>query len=179
MSILDLVSKAVGDVVDRGKKEVDQFVKIQKIDSQIDDLEKNISKFRGQIQQTKVTIGKNAMEMLCAGTLVSLELSARLEKIDGIQQQISLREAEITQKKTEIENIRSEDKVDKIPSPAAEQASPQQAPGRFCPQCGVPVQSGAFCAKCGSKLALGPVNVIYLQVLSACPSNKKLRVLSG
>jgi len=153
MSILDRVSKAVGDVVDRGKKEVDQFVKIQKINSQIDDLENNISKFKGQIQQAKVTIGENAIEMLRAGTLISPELSALLEKINGIQQQISSLEAEITQKKTEIESIRSEDKADKAQSPAAAPAEPQQAAGRFCPQCGVPVQSGEFCAQCGSKLA--------------------------
>ncbi len=31
MSILDRVTKAVGDAVDRGKREVDQFVRIQKI----------------------------------------------------------------------------------------------------------------------------------------------------
>ena len=154
MSILDRVSKAVGDVVDRGKKEVDQFVKIQKINNQIGDLEQNISKFKGQIQQTKATIGDIAIEMLRAGTLVSPELSALLEKIIGIEQQISSLEAEITQKKTEIESIRSEDKSNKVQSPAAEPAAPQsqQAAGRFCPQCGVPVQSGEFCAQCGSKL---------------------------
>jgi chromosome segregation ATPase len=150
MSILDRVSKAVGDVVDRGKKEVDQFIKIQKINSQIGDLEKEISKFKGQIQQTKVTIGDTALEMLRAGTLVSPELSALLEKITGIQQQISPLEAEIIQKKSEIESIRSEEKETKAPSPEAEPVTPSP---QLCPQCGAPAHSGAFCAQCGSKLA--------------------------
>jgi len=49
LSILDRVTKAVGDVVDRGKKEVDQFVRIQKINGQIGHLEKNIGEYNGQI----------------------------------------------------------------------------------------------------------------------------------
>ena len=69
MSILDRVTKAVGDVVDRGKKEVDQFVRIQKINGQIGDLEKNIGESNGQIQQIKVKIGERAIDMLQAGTL--------------------------------------------------------------------------------------------------------------
>jgi len=156
MSILDRVTKAVGDVVDRGKKEVDQFVRIQKINSQIGDLEKNIEESTGQIQQTKVKIGEMAIEMLRAGTLASQEMNALLAQITGIQQQIASRETEISQKKAEIESIKSEDKAAKAPGPAAEVPPVPPSPpaaSRFCPQCGAPAGSGTFCAQCGSKLA--------------------------
>jgi division protein CdvB (Snf7/Vps24/ESCRT-III family) len=156
MSILDRVTKAVGDVVDRGKKEVDQFVRIQKINSQIGDLEKSIGASRSQIQQAKLKIGEMAIEMLRAGTLASQEMNAFLEQITGIQQQIASRETEISQKRAEIESIKSEDRAAKAPGPVVEEppAPPSQpAASRFCPQCGVPAGSGTFCAQCGSKLA--------------------------
>jgi hypothetical protein len=155
MSILDRVSKAVGDAVDRGKKEVDHFVRIQKINSQIGDLQKSIGESNGQIQQTKLLIGEIAIEMLRAGTLVSEEINSLLEKIAGIQQQISSLEVEIVQKKTEIESIRSEGKAAKEPGSAAEETAappPDEIASRFCAQCGAPASSGAFCSRCGSKL---------------------------
>jgi hypothetical protein len=158
MSILDRVSKAVGDVVDRGKKEVDQFVKIQKINSQIGDTEKNINQSKGQIQQVKLKISDMAIEMLRAGTLTSQEMQSHLDQINQIQQQIASMQAEIDLKRAEIENIKSDNKVPASPSPAAEEpAAPplppqEEAANRFCPQCGAPTRSGSFCAQCGSKL---------------------------
>jgi len=117
MSIFDRVTKAVGDVVDRGKKEVDQFVRIQKINGQIGDLEKNIGESNGQIQQIKVKIGERAIDMLHAGTLASPEMKALLEQVSGIQQQVASSEAEITQKRAEIERIKAEAKPAAPPSP--------------------------------------------------------------
>jgi hypothetical protein len=43
MSFFDRVTKAVGDVVDKGKKDVDQFMKIQKINGEIGGMEKKIA----------------------------------------------------------------------------------------------------------------------------------------
>jgi chromosome segregation ATPase len=160
MSILDRVTKAVGDVVDRGKKEVDQFVRIQKINSQIGDLDRKISESKDQIQQTQLKIGEMAIEMLRAGTLASQEMKALLDQITGIEQQIASVAAEISQKRAEIESIKSDDKAAKAPGPAAEepaappsQPAAQPAADRACPQCGAPAGSGAFCGQCGSKLA--------------------------
>lgn len=159
MSILDRVSKAVGDVVDRGKKEVDHFVRIQKINGQIGDLEKNIAESKGQIQQTKLKIGEMATEMLRAGTIASPEMKALLDQITGVEQQIVSVEAEINQKRAEIETLKSEAKAAVAPGPAAAEppAPPVQMdskpPSRFCLNCGAPVASGAFCGQCGSKLA--------------------------
>jgi predicted nucleic acid-binding Zn-ribbon protein len=160
MSILDRVTKAVGDVVDRGKKEVDQFVRIQKINGQIGDLERNIVDSGDQIRQRKQKIGEMAVEMLRAGTLASPEMKAVLDEITAIEQNIASVEADIKTKRAEIENIRAEDKAAKEPGPDV--GVPVQEPPlpdtgtaerRFCSRCGAPVGTGLFCAQCGSKLA--------------------------
>jgi hypothetical protein len=174
MSILDRVTKAVGDVVDRGKKEVDQFVRIQRINSQIGDLEKSTRDCSGQIQQIKVKIGEMAIEMLQTGTLSSPEMKGLLDQITGIQQQIASLEAEINQKKAEIECIKAEGKsptptprspafADSAvpppppPSPAVEDSAvpppPPAAAERRCPQCGARAGVGTFCSECGAKLS--------------------------
>lgn len=161
MSILDRVAKAVGDVVDRGKKEVDQFVTIQKINSQIGDLEKRIGESKGQIQLAKVKIGDLAIEMLRAGALASPEMTAFLDNITGIEQQIGSLESEIGLKKAEIESIRKEGAAANTTEPV-KSAAPAQTeapamdmppPSRFCPQCGAPVATGSFCPQCGTHLA--------------------------
>ncbi len=161
MSILDRVTKAVGDVVDRGKKEVDQFMRIQKINGQIGDFEKTIGDCRGQIQQSKLKIGEMAIRMLRAGTLDSQEMRELLDPITGVEQQIASVEADIARKRAEIEAIRAEVKAAKEPeaatgepagvTPPPDAAAP--APNRFCPQCGAPAAAGSFCGQCGSKLA--------------------------
>lgn len=155
MSILDRVTKAVGDVVDRGKKEVDQFVKIQKINSQIGDLEKKIGESKGQIQLAKLKIGEQAIEMLRSGTLASPEMAALLDQILGIERQISSLESEIGLKKAEIESIRAEGATVKAAEPVATPDPVMDAPppNRFCPQCHAPVAAGAFCPQCGTRLA--------------------------
>lgn len=161
MSFLDRVTKAVGDAVDRGKKEVDHFVRIQKVNSQIGDSEKKINQSRAQIQQTMLKIGERAAEMLRAGTLASPEMQALLDQITGIEQQIAAEEAAIVEKRAEIEKIKAEANTEKSAGAAtAEPPAPLPVPaaaapaGRFCPQCGTPAGgSGAFCTQCGAKLA--------------------------
>lgn len=164
MSILDRMTKAVGDVVDRGKKEVDQFVRIQKINSHIGDLEKNIGECNGQIQQSKITIGEMAMEMLQAGTVSSPEMKTLADRIAGIRQQIASLNEEISLKKSEIESIKAEGKSVVPPSPVMPEPSPSPLPpppppppapaaaDSYCPQCGTRAGSGQFCTECGTRL---------------------------
>lgn len=109
MSFLDRVTKAVGDAVDRGKKEVDQFVRIQKINGQIGESEKKITQCRADIEQVKVNIGEHAVQMLRAGTLQSAELQALVDTIGASEQQITAEEAVIAEKRAEIEKIKAED----------------------------------------------------------------------
>jgi len=161
MSFLDRVTKVVGDVVDRGKKEVDQFVQIQRINGQINDFEKKIDESNSQIQQVKVKLGEMALEMLRGGTLASPEMQALVDQISGVEKQIAEDEAAIAEKRVEIEKIKAEDKTDEAPAAAApEPPTTPSVPAaaaparRFCPQCGTPASgTGAFCAQCGAKLA--------------------------
>jgi hypothetical protein len=172
------VYDAAGDVVDRGKKEVDQFMRIQKVNGQIGESEKKIAERRTQIQQFKVDIGEHAVQMLRAGTLTSPELQALVDQITGTEQQITAEEAVIAEKKAEIEKIKAEDEAAKaqaaaaaaVPTPAASPtvgepaavqrplpaAAAPEAPAcaaRFCPQCrAAATGSGAFCMQCGAKL---------------------------
>ncbi len=162
MSFLDRVTKAVGDAVDRGKKEVDQFMRIQKINGQIGDIEKKIAQFKGQIQQEKLKAGEIALDMVRAGTLASADIRAQLDQITGIEKQIAAEEAAIAEKKKEIEQIKAEGKGEGAPTaepaaaapPEPPEQTPQPAPSsKFCPQCGTPSTGGSFCGSCGTKLS--------------------------
>ena len=74
MSFLDKMAKAVSDTVDRGKKEVDQFMRAQKVKGEISQTEHQIQDASAQVQRVKQEIGEKAIEMVRAGTLVSTEL---------------------------------------------------------------------------------------------------------
>lgn len=120
MSFLDKVTKAVGDAVDKGKKEVDQFMRIQKINGQIGEVEKKIADLKAQIQQTKGLIGDKAVELLRAGTLVSPALQEMADKIAGVEKQILAEEALVVERKAEIEKIKAED--EEKPAPPSQPA---------------------------------------------------------
>lgn len=157
MSFLDRLSKAVTETVDRGKREVDQFMRIQKINGEIGEIEKKIAEMGAQIQGIKVQIGEKAVEMLRAGTLQNPDLQALVDQIVGIEQEIANQQAQIAEKKAAIEAIKAEDEAQakaqaQAPAAAGSQAAPA-AGARFCPQCGAQVPEGAaFCAQCGAKL---------------------------
>jgi wobble nucleotide-excising tRNase len=152
MSFLDKVTKAVGDAVDKGKKEVDQFVRIQKINGQIGEIEKKIADFKDQIQQTKVQVGEKAVEMMRAGALASPDLQAMVDQITGIEQQIAAEQALIVEKKAEIEKIKAEDAA-QAAAPTQPQAAAAAPAAKFCPSCGAPAGTAPFCSQCGAKLA--------------------------
>ncbi|MBP1602738.1 MAG: hypothetical protein H6Q06_2889 [Acidobacteria bacterium] len=119
MSFLDRVTKAVGDAVDRGKKEVDQFVRIQKINNQISDIEGTISECKAKIQEHTLKIGQMAVEMLRAGKITSPEMQGLLDQITEIEQGVAKAEGEIAGKKAEIEKIKAEDEAEKPPEATA------------------------------------------------------------
>jgi chromosome segregation ATPase len=159
MSLFDQMKKAVGDAVDKGKKEVDQFMKIQKINGLIGESETKIAGFKDQIQQTKVQIGEKAVEMLRAGALASPELQALLDQIKHVEEQIAGQQTAVADHKAEIEKIKAEDQAaqpvasadaSKPVEPAAPAAAPAPA---VCPKCGAQAGSSPFCSQCGTKLA--------------------------
>lgn len=175
MSFFDKVTKAVGDVVDKGKKDVDLFMKTQKINGEIGAIEKKIAGLRDQIKQVKADAGGRAIDMLRAGTLTSPELQTFLDQITGIEQQIGAEETAIVGKKAEAERIKAEHEAEHavapppVPAPAAGQPASEPpaapppipaAPIASAPSTLPPVPEaapgvGKFCMQCGAQLTGG------------------------
>jgi chromosome segregation ATPase len=153
MSLFDKVTKAVGDVVDKGKREADQFMRIQRVKGEISDLEKKVAGFKAEIEQAKAAAGARAIELLRAGTLASPDLKPFLDQIVGLEKNVTSEEADIAAKKADIEKIKAEDE-EAPAAPAADAAPPAQAQaaaGKFCSTCGATLTGGPFCPQCGAK----------------------------
>jgi seryl-tRNA synthetase len=117
MSFFDKMAKAVSDTVDRGKKEVDQFMRVQKVKGEISQTEHQIQDASAQVQRVKQEIGEKAIEMVRAGTLVSTELQTLVDRITGIEHDIAAHQAVIVEKKAEIVRIEAEDQAPTVQSP--------------------------------------------------------------
>ena len=159
MSFLDRLSRAVTQTVDKGKRELDQMQRINKIKGEIRDLEKKIADLGVQQQATVVQLGTQALEMLKAGTLSSPELQPFVDQVAQFEQEVAAHQATIQEQEAAIEAIKAEDNVPQAePAQPAAPAAPGTAPaapqaGAFCPQCGGALQPGAaFCAQCGARL---------------------------
>jgi septal ring factor EnvC (AmiA/AmiB activator) len=166
MSFLDKVTKAVGDVVDKGKKDVDQFVRIQKINSEIRGIERTVADLQNQIEQAKQAAGEKAIELLRSGALVSPPLQPFVEQVQRFEGQISAERAAIAAKEADIARIKAEHEAEHgtatPPAPTATSVPPAAPvvpppiPGtateaKACAQCGAPLTGGAFCPQCGAK----------------------------
>lgn len=171
MSFLDKVTKAVGDVVDKGKKDVDQFMKIQKINGEIGAMEKKVADLKAQIEHTTAEAGREVIALLRAGTLAPADVQPFLEKVIGFEQQIATEEASIAGKKAEIEKVKAEHEAEHAtaasqvaqpvvppPAPAASATQPPAPPApasaaaeKVCTQCGAKLTGGVFCPECGAK----------------------------
>ncbi len=172
MSFLDKVTKAVGGVVDKGKKDVDQFMKIQKINGEIGAMEKKVADLKAQIEHTTAEAGREAIALLRASTLAPADVQPFLAKVIGFEQQIAAEEASIAGKKAEIEKVKAEHEAEHAaaatqvaqpvaaqPIPAASATPPPPSPPapasaaaeKVCVQCGAKLTGGAFCPACGAK----------------------------
>lgn len=163
MSFLDKVTKTVGDVVDKGKKDVGQFVKIQKINSEIGGMERKIADFERQIEQAKQAAGVKAIDLVRSAALVSPELQTFVDQVRDFEGRIEAERAAIAAKQSDIERIKAEHEaeheaavVPPVPVAAAPVPPPPPAAapeGKVCGQCGAKPAGGAFCPECGAKLA--------------------------
>ncbi len=108
MSFLDKVGKVVGDAVDKGKKDVEQFVKIQKINNEIGGMEKKIGNLERQIAETKQAAGERAIELVRSAALASPELQPFVEQVQGFAAQIDVERAAIAARRADIERIKAE-----------------------------------------------------------------------
>ncbi len=162
MSFFDKVTKAVGDVVDRGKAELDQFKRIQKINGEIGEMEKTIAECNSQIQAATQQAGEKAIGLVRAGTIASPDLKGFVDQIAGFEKQIAEQTAAVAGKRKEIEAIKAEDDAAEAKAAEAKAAEATAVPpvpaapaaARFCGACGASLAgAGAFCPQCGAKQA--------------------------
>lgn len=137
MSFLDRVTKAVSETVDRGKKEVDQFRRIQKVKGEIGEAERSIEEARNRIQQVKLRLADTALDLLASGALANPALAVFVEQLATIDKEIDASQALVLEKRAEIDRIKAEDStpdagvVATPPRAAASQpaaTAPQQPP---------------------------------------------------
>jgi cell division septum initiation protein DivIVA len=157
MSFFDKVTKAVGDVVDRGKAELDQFKRIQKINGEIGEMEKTIAESNSQIQAATQQAGATAITLVRAGTIASPDLKGFVDQIAGFEKQIAEQSAAVAGKRQEIEAIKAEDEAAAAKAAEATAVPPvpaAPAAARFCAACGASLAgAAAFCPQCGAKQA--------------------------
>jgi hypothetical protein len=125
MSFFDKVTKAVGDVVDKGKKDVDQFMRIQKINGEISAIETKVAGLKTKIQQNSQEAGAKAIELLKAGSFSNPDLQVFVETRAELEQQIAAEQSAIAAKKADIEKIKEEHEAEH--AAAAPTAAPAAA----------------------------------------------------
>ncbi len=126
MGFFDKVTKAVGDVVDKGKKEADQFMRIQRIKGEIGEMERNVAGFTADIERARTEAGTRAIDMLRAGSLDAATLQPFVDRVNGLEKMIAGEQEKIAGKRADIEKIRAED--DQPPAAAAPVAAPIPPP---------------------------------------------------
>jgi hypothetical protein len=137
MSFLDKLTKAVSDTVDQGKKQVDQFMRIQKVKGEIGAEEQKIRDAGTRAEQVKQAIGDVVIARLKAGTLIDPELQAQADRVSAIDVEIAGCQAVIEQKKEEIVRIEAEGKATPV-TPAPSVAPPAPATDDLPPLPGQP-----------------------------------------
>jgi hypothetical protein len=134
MGFFDKVTKAVGDAVDKGKKDIDQFMRIQKINGEISAIEAKVAEFETQIQQNSQAAGRTAIELLRAGSFANPELQVFADTFVAIEQQIAAQQVAIATKRADIEKIKAEDEAEHVAAaPAPAPGAPAAAPVTVAP----------------------------------------------
>ena len=119
MAFFDKLTKAVSDTVDRGKKEVDQFMRIQKVKGDIGREEQAIRDAGARAQQVKQEIGDLVIARLKAGTLADAELQAQADRVAEIDGEVAGHHAVIGEKRAEIARIEAESAAPEVPAAPA------------------------------------------------------------
>ncbi len=177
MSFFDKVTKAVGDVVDKGKdvvdkgkKDLDQFMRIQKINGEITAIEAKVAELKTKIQQNNQEAGAKAIALARAQSLTGPDLQVFVDTLAAIEQQIAAEQAMIAVKKGDIERIKAEHDAEHAaaapmppaaaPAPAAPMAPPPvpaTTPPDEVPTAPIvpPLPQASACPQCGKPLTGG------------------------
>jgi hypothetical protein len=178
MSFFDKVTKAVGevvdkgkDVVDKGKKDLDQFMRIQKINGEITAIEAKVAELKTKIQQNNQEAGAKAIALARAQSLTGLDLQVFVDTLTAIEQQVAAEQAAIAVKKGDIERLKAEHDAEHgtaapvpaaaAPAPASPMATPPPVPATAPPDVVQaapvlpPLPKPSACPQCGKPLTGG------------------------
>ena len=154
MGLLDNLSKTITQVGDRAKFEADKFQRTTKLQSEINDLKR-------QIDANRIEFGDRAIQLYRAGQIQSPTLGELLKALDALQGGITVKEEELKRAQAEV--------YVEPPAPAAPPAAqnvpissePAQPPmgaagpvagNKFCPNCRFQMPNSAmFCPNCGAR----------------------------
>ena len=147
MGFLDNISKTISQGVDRAKFEAEKFQKTTRLQSEINDLRRQIDVKRGEV-------GDRALDLYKAGQIQSAVLGDLLKGLEALR-------ASITLKEEELKITQSEVFVEPTPPPGAPAQGPTAAPPRqgapvavakTCPNCQFQMPASAvFCPNCGAR----------------------------
>lgn len=171
MPFLDRLSKSVGRAAEQAKFEADKMVRVNKLNSEVSELGK-------QMEQITMQVGRQVVEMYRAGTLQVPQLSDQFMQLSELEKQLDTKKGDLdAAKATRFEDVSGpatpEPPVAATPvatptppaaaptwtPPAAPVATPPPATKGVgmgtephCTNCGEAVTPGTkFCPSCGAK----------------------------
>jgi len=158
MGFLDNLSKTISQGVDRAKFEAEKFQKTAKLQSEINELKR-------QIDFNRLEFADRAIQLFRAGQIQSATLGELLKAIDALQAGITVKEEELKAAQAEVfvekappaGSPAQQVPISAEPPPArAPQSFQPQAPAgtKICPNCQFQMPTSAmFCPNCGTRLA--------------------------
>jgi hypothetical protein len=158
MSFLDNITKKASQAVDRAKFEADKLQRTLRLESEMNDLKK-------QLDGKRLEFGDRALDLFRAGKIQSPTLGSLLRDIETFQSRVVIKEEEL--RLAQAENF-SENPYAPPPPPAAQHVPvssepytpPPSAPGptpsgatKPCPNCQFQMPLTAqFCPSCGTRV---------------------------
>lgn len=155
MGLLDNIGKTISQVGDRAKFEAEKFQKTTKLQSEINDLKR-------QIDASRMEFGDRAIQLFRAGQIQSPTLGQLLKTLDQLQSDVTVREEALKQSQAEMyvepqaaPRAPAAQSVPITSEPAARPTAPMPGAAtamKFCANCHFQMPSSAvFCPNCGAR----------------------------